>query len=60
MSAELKRHLECDLPALSSIIPDLVLAKMGDKSADLENAIQVISYCVANMRDIERSLPATA
>lgn len=60
MNAELKRHLECDLPALYSIIPDLELAKMGDKSADLDAAIQVISYCVANMRDIERTMPETA
>lgn len=53
MSEALKRHLECDLPALVSILPDLELAKLGDKSADLDAAIQAVAYCVANMRDMQ-------
>lgn len=56
MSEALIRHLECDLPALQAIIPDLVLAKIGDRGVDLEAAIQAVSYCVANMRDIEQSV----
>lgn len=56
MSEALKRHIECDLPALTSILPDLELAKMGDKSADLDAAIQAITYCVANMRDITAAI----
>lgn len=56
MSECLKRHLENDIPALSSILPDLVMAKMGDPSADLEAAIQVISYCVANMRELAHGM----
>ena len=56
MSEALNRHLECDIPALQAILPDLVLAKMGDRQADLEAAIQVVSLCLANMRDIEQAV----
>lgn len=55
MSAEaVKRLVEIDLPALSGILPDLMLAKMGDRSADLEAAVQVVAYTIANIRDLQK------
>lgn len=54
MNAEIiKRLIEIDLPALSGILPDLMLAKMGDRSADLDAAMQVVSYTIANIRDLQ-------
>lgn len=54
MSAEaVKRLIEIDLPALSYILPDLMLAKMGDRSADLDAAMQVVSYTIANIRALQ-------
>lgn len=57
MNAEsVKRLIEIDLPALSGILPDLMLAKMGDRAADLDTAMQVVSYAVANLRDVQREI----
>lgn len=55
MNETLKRVVECDLPALSAILPDIILAKMGDKSADLTAAAQVISYTIANLRELAQA-----
>lgn len=56
MNEIVRRQVECDLPALSSILPDLILAKAGDRAANLDNAIQVVSYAIANLRDASKAL----
>lgn len=56
MNDIVRRQVECDLPALSSILPDLILAKNGDPGANLDNAIQVVSYAIANLRDAQKEL----
>ena len=50
------RLFECDLPALSAILPDLMLAKLGDPKADLDAAMQVVSFAIANPREAQREL----
>lgn len=56
MNEIVRRQVECDLPALSSILPDLILAKNGDRAANLDNAIQAVSYAIANLRDASKAL----
>lgn len=56
MNDIVRRQVECDLPALSAILPDLILAKAGDPAADLTAAIQVVTYAIANLRDVKKEL----
>lgn len=53
-SVTIKRLVDDNLPALNAILPDIMLAKMNDRSADLEAAMQVVSYTIANIRDLQR------